>query len=158
MGQNASAKTKKNLYAWLHHWVGHTTWASKGRKGRSQAGPKGRKLEVGAQWAPRLLVDAIFFLKIANKRRPSSQNADERGDIHFGTIMIEMAWEPWLTVSDGVGGEFGKKSVKSRTKWSCGLHTVLCLETRKFCAVRAEKNSCLFLMIMKTMHVKLWCL
>ena len=61
-------------------------------------------------------IDAIFFLKITYKRRPSSQDVDVRGNIHFGTIMIQMAWESWLTVSDGVGGEFGKKSVKSRTK------------------------------------------
>ena len=37
----------------MHQCVGHTT---EGRKGRSQAGPKGRQLEVGVQQAPRLLV------------------------------------------------------------------------------------------------------
>ena len=31
--------------------VGHTVWAPEGRKGRSQAVPKGRQLEVGAQLA-----------------------------------------------------------------------------------------------------------
>ena len=36
--------------------VGHTAWVPEGREGRSQAGPKGRKLEVGAQRAPKLLV------------------------------------------------------------------------------------------------------
>ena len=36
--------------------MGHTAWAPEGRKGRSQAGPKGRDLEVGAQRASRLLV------------------------------------------------------------------------------------------------------
>ena len=38
--------------------VGHTAWAPVGREGRSQAGPKGRKLEVGARRAPRLLVSS----------------------------------------------------------------------------------------------------
>ena len=36
--------------------VGHMAWAPEGREGQSQAGPKGRKLEVGARRAPRLLV------------------------------------------------------------------------------------------------------
>ena len=36
--------------------MGHTAWAPEGREGRSQAGPKGRKLEVGARRAPKLLV------------------------------------------------------------------------------------------------------
>ena len=36
--------------------VGHTAWAPEGRKARSLAGPKGPKLEVGAQRAPKLLV------------------------------------------------------------------------------------------------------
>ena len=40
----------------LHRCVGHTAWAPEGREGRSQAGPKGRKLEVGARRAPRPLV------------------------------------------------------------------------------------------------------
>ena len=34
----------------------HFNWAPVGREGRSQAGPKGRQLEVGARRAPRLLV------------------------------------------------------------------------------------------------------
>ena len=36
--------------------VGHTAWAPEGREGRSQAGPKGRQLEVGSRRGPRLLV------------------------------------------------------------------------------------------------------
>ena len=36
--------------------VGHTAWAPEGREGRSQAGPKGRQLEVGPRRGPRLLV------------------------------------------------------------------------------------------------------
>ena len=36
--------------------MGHTAWAPEGREGRSQRGPKGRKLEVGARRAPKLLV------------------------------------------------------------------------------------------------------
>ena len=40
----------------LHWCMGHTAWAPDGREGRSQAGPKGRQLEVGARRAPRLLV------------------------------------------------------------------------------------------------------
>ena len=40
----------------LHCCVGHTAWAPEGREGRSQAGPKGRQLEVGARRAPRPLV------------------------------------------------------------------------------------------------------
>ena len=35
--------------------MGHTAWAQ-GRKGQSQRGPKGGKLEVGARRAPKLLV------------------------------------------------------------------------------------------------------
>ena len=42
--------------------MGHTVWALEGREGRSQAGPKGRQLEVGAQRAPRLLVYNIGTL------------------------------------------------------------------------------------------------
>ena len=41
---------------WPHRYVGHTAWAPEGREGRSQRGPKGLKLEVGAQRAPKLLV------------------------------------------------------------------------------------------------------
>ena len=41
---------------WPHHCVGHTAWAPEGREGRSQAGPKGHQLEVGARRAPKLLV------------------------------------------------------------------------------------------------------
>ena len=48
----------------LHRWLGHTAWAPEGREGRSQAGPKGRKLEVGAQRAPRLLVFKLKKKKI----------------------------------------------------------------------------------------------
>ena len=40
----------------------------------------------------------------------------ESRNIHFGTIMIQMACETWLTVSDGVGGEFCKKSVRIQDK------------------------------------------
>ena len=36
----------------LHCCVGHTAWAPEGREGRSQAGPKGRQIEVGARRAP----------------------------------------------------------------------------------------------------------
>ena len=46
----------------MHHGhicMGHTAWVPEGREGRSQAGPKGRKLEVGAQRAPKLLVTII---------------------------------------------------------------------------------------------------
>ena len=46
---------------------GHTAWAPEGREGRSQAGPKGpkgRKLEVGTQRAPRLLVWKYFLPSI----------------------------------------------------------------------------------------------
>ena len=47
--------------SWTHHThtvhyghicVGHTAWAPKGRKRRSQGGPKSRRLEVGARRAP----------------------------------------------------------------------------------------------------------
>ena len=40
----------------LHRCMGHTAWAPVGREGRSQAGPKGHRLEVGARRAPKLLV------------------------------------------------------------------------------------------------------
>ena len=41
-------------YGHMHHGhicVGHTAWAPKGGEGRSQGGPKGRRLEVGARRA-----------------------------------------------------------------------------------------------------------
>ena len=43
-------------------FLGHTAWAPEGRNGRSQGGPKGRKLEVGARRAPKLLVVNIVVL------------------------------------------------------------------------------------------------
>ena len=48
-------------FCWISHYlmqrcVGHTAWAPERHEGHSQAGPKGRQLEVGAQRAPRLLV------------------------------------------------------------------------------------------------------
>ena len=42
-------------HGYMHHGhicVGHTAWAPEGREGRSQGGPKGRRLEVGARRAP----------------------------------------------------------------------------------------------------------
>ena len=39
----------------MQRCVGHTAWAPEGRKGRSQGGPKGHRLEVGARRAPKLL-------------------------------------------------------------------------------------------------------
>ena len=42
--------------------VGHTAFVPEGHEGRSQAGPKGRNLEVGARMAPRLLVYNIEYL------------------------------------------------------------------------------------------------
>ena len=50
--------------------MGHTAWAPEGREGRSQAGPKGRKLEVGAWRAPRLLVVYILSME-QNEMWPS---------------------------------------------------------------------------------------
>ena len=50
----------------MHHGhicTGHTAWAPEGREGRSQRGPKGRKLEVGARRASKLLV---FYLSISS--------------------------------------------------------------------------------------------
>ena len=41
--------------------VSHTAWAPKGHEGRSQAGPKGQQLEVGAQRVPKLLVFYIIY-------------------------------------------------------------------------------------------------
>ena len=48
-----------------HRCVGHTAWASKGRKGQSQAGLKGGQLEVGAQRSPRLLEVISYITDIA---------------------------------------------------------------------------------------------
>ena len=39
--------------------MGHTASAPEGREGRSQRSPEGRKLEVGARRAPKLLVHDI---------------------------------------------------------------------------------------------------
>ena len=48
-------------FFWISHYlmhlcVGYTALEPKVRKGQSQASPKGRQLEVGAQRAPRILV------------------------------------------------------------------------------------------------------
>ena len=40
--------------------VGHTAAAPEGREGQSQAGPKGRQLEVGPRRGPRLLVETYL--------------------------------------------------------------------------------------------------
>ena len=44
----------------MQRCVGHTAWAPEGREGRSQGGPKGHRLEVGARRAPKLLVSNIL--------------------------------------------------------------------------------------------------
>ena len=49
----------------MQHCVGHTTWAPKEHEGWSQAGPKGRQLEVGAQQAPGVLVIIYSFKAFA---------------------------------------------------------------------------------------------
>ena len=41
-------------YIGLQRCLGHMAWAPVGCEGRSQAGPMGRQLEVGAQRAPDL--------------------------------------------------------------------------------------------------------
>ena len=49
----------------MHHGhicVGHTAWAPEGCEGRSQGGPKGRRLEVGARRAPQTSSWSIFLL------------------------------------------------------------------------------------------------
>ena len=46
---------------------GHTAWAPEGREGRSQAGSKGRNLDVEARRAPRLLVSYIFLMNISEQ-------------------------------------------------------------------------------------------
>ena len=64
----------------VHHGlicVGHTARVPEGCEGRSQAGPKGRKLEVGAQRVPKLLVlnnsrEVIFCSHLQYHRTPGS--------------------------------------------------------------------------------------
>ena len=41
--------------------MGHTAFTPEGREGRSQAGPKGRQLEVGPRRGPRLLVYIYLY-------------------------------------------------------------------------------------------------
>ena len=53
---NLLEKYANDTIQWLHRYMGHTAWAPEGREGRSQRGPKGRKLEVGSRRAPKLLV------------------------------------------------------------------------------------------------------
>ena len=48
--------------------MGHRARAPKGREGRSQAGLKGPKLEVGARSAPKLLVPHITLLNLTDNR------------------------------------------------------------------------------------------
>ena len=45
------------IFLQMHCCVGHTAWAPEGREERSQGGPKGRRVEVGARRAPKLQVD-----------------------------------------------------------------------------------------------------
>ena len=42
-----------------------------------KAGPKGRQLEVGAQWAPRLLVINMYFLGVKSTAHPPIQCPSE---------------------------------------------------------------------------------
>ena len=49
--------------------VGHTASAPDGREGQSQAGPKGRQLEVG----PRRLLVFSYFKGMTASRLPSTQ-------------------------------------------------------------------------------------
>ena len=63
-GQNLlslSEKYANDTIQWPHRYMGHTAWAPEGREGRSQRGPKGRKLEVGARRAPKLLVCIYLY-------------------------------------------------------------------------------------------------
>ena len=53
--------------------VGHTTWAPERREVRSQAGPKGRQLEVGPQRGPRLLV--LYIYRILNIFNSSAERS-----------------------------------------------------------------------------------
>ena len=46
-----------------HIHVTHASWTPEGREGRSQGGLKGRRLEVGARRAPKLLV-IIYFIYV----------------------------------------------------------------------------------------------
>ena len=54
------------LYFWVNFiWefcMGHSAWVSEGHEGQIQAGPKGHRLDVGAQRAPRLLVCKIEII------------------------------------------------------------------------------------------------
>ena len=68
------------------------TWAPEGREGRSQAGPKGRKLEVGPRRGPRLLVFIYFtkdiFKKITNYCLDPQQP-------HFRWRLLQCPWHHW---------------------------------------------------------------
>ena len=58
----------------MHRCMGHTAWA---REGRSQGGPKCRKLEVGARRAPKLLVESIFPLEEPADKPHAKAKADQ---------------------------------------------------------------------------------
>ena len=71
-------KIKDHMYGYMHHGhicVGHTAWAPEGREGRSQGGPKGHTLEVGARRAPKLLVFYIYYKQACKSQRCNSSDS-----------------------------------------------------------------------------------
>ena len=65
--------------------MGHMAWAAKRRKGRSQAGPKGHQLEVGARRAPKLLVKhPTIITAVLSPLKCSSSRAEQCQGQCFG--------------------------------------------------------------------------
>ena len=73
----------------LHHSFASTAWAPEGREGRSQAGPKGCKLEVGPQrslWL--LLLHISFFLSLLTATNASKPDFGLKFLPAAGSVMM----------------------------------------------------------------------
>ena len=88
-------------FQWPHRCVGHPAWAPEGREGRSQAGPKGHQLEVGARRAPKVL-ECIYFIwssvnnnygfilvKLGNLFHMKAKH------VRYGNLSVHLGTEPW---------------------------------------------------------------
>ena len=80
--------------------VGHTAWAPEGREGRSQAGPKGRQLEVGPLRGPSTLY--LSSQAQAQKKSVMWRNFHIVTCTHeeeLGILVVDAAW-CWLIPID----------------------------------------------------------
>ena len=109
--------------------VGHTAWAPEGREGRSQAGPKGRRLEVGARRAHRLLVILYLFIFILIEK--------------IGTRL-----------NNYLASESGSKMIlhlTHRENWNRVKNSLVSSSLRKFPLLNIMKQPCIIIHIIYTL-------